>query len=1554
MQRFLAVFTLLLSLFSSISTAQTITIGTETNLGTGRTGSLPINPYYGYSYSQSFYLADEIDATGTITAIKYHFHGTSLANSRVLKIYMAQLSDKAFPTNNNQSWVNRNLFTLVYDGTIDSVSGYAWIRIPLTTPFAYNGVDNLVIGVDENNPSFDGVDDKFYYSNASSSAGFRSLCFYSDTYNPNPLLPLPGGLLVAAYPNVQIEGLTLNCKRPVTPSVSDNSGTSIIASWTAPTTGPLPTGYTWKVVPAGASVDAPTAFTGTTTDLSMPITGLSSGTSYDFYVRTTCTDRNLLRWTNPIQFTTGCPSLTNFPFIENFETTVGQSLPNCWTQTQVSGTPKYWRTEPTSGQLNTRSVSIQTAYDDEEYLILPQITLNGNQRLRYSTKVFDKRYAEGYAIKLSKTGKAPAQFNIALTDTMRVKNTEYRDTTHSLEAYSGTVYIAIHVPRANPSALNYLYFDDIVVEDIPQCLEPTVLRGTIVTADTAVLKWNQNGTDAARWQLYYGDSATVTLPYGSAALNGTKTIADSNFYTLCNLVQNKTYKWWVRRICGVGDTSRWSNVAYLNTPPACGQPTNIVIATDSTTARLRWTTNKRPTSWLIYYGLSDTTRAPTLPKNGLILTATDTSFVLPNLKYPKQYSLWIQSNCDTTVGNSTWSDKTIFQTYNKNDYCSNALLMPIDPNYATALTHPTLVSIGAEGLSQKLTCQGSDPSHLNDVWYKFVTPNNGQKVIIRTTSTNSGNTWVIALYDSCGGTALMCNIGNDPLNYQAIMNLCPYQYTPNKTYYIRMFPYDYASSTTTGLIIYNDPAVCPDIPRNDSFETAIRFSRLETVNGTNFLGTDEHAGLPSCEDGTKPMYDVWYKFSSGSGAERMLNADLVLRNSYAKSFKMTVYKASRSPAAELTWASNRSFCVSIFNSSSKGRIPIWGMEENQDYYVRVWSNTVPNQGRFELFFENVEMRDAAFAAPVYTSDDCTDISRVTIDSTNNNRWVPIRFDNSIDAIAEIKANGQNLGIIELTPHSSNDTLRHLGTEAYLARNMFLSAQYPPTAPIQMRFYLTGVEWDTLQANYPTLSDTTFRMIRMVGASGCKFNLDTVGFVQTRMSDATLQKLNEDYCIEFTTSELAHFFVTGIPPTEFSYPPLSFCKTDPPQNPVFVGATGGTFTSTPAGLTLNPKTGVVTPATSTPNVYDITYTFSDLYGGKTVQALVVIDTPLAIIQQPVSKKILTVGTPIKLSVGTKGSFVGYQWQKNGIDLFNSNGEGEVEDSLIIAATSLADTGMYSVIVESACGRIVSNITHVTTLNSGINVSVKVFLQGAFNTSTGLMNDNLRTLNLIPTVEPYGNLATFTHIKGNKGAGATPSVLAVSGSTAIVDWVFLELRDATTPSVIVATQSVLVRRDGVLVDVEGNASIYFDDVPEGNYYISIRHRTHLGIRTANALTFVKGTPTSFDFTTPMAEVYVNPTITTNPPTKTITVAGVDYRTLWTGDINQDGFVKYNGSKNDRSIILLKVGGILTNTASGYFSEDINLNGIVKYNGSLNDRSILLLNVGGILTNVLRQHL
>ncbi|MEM1319414.1 MAG: hypothetical protein AAGG75_04115 [Bacteroidota bacterium] len=45
-----------------------------------------------------------------------------------------------------------------------------------------------------------------------------------------------------------------------------------------------------------------------------------------------------------------------------------------------------------------------------------------------------------------------------------------------------------------------------------------------------------------------------------------------------------------------------------------------------------------------------------------------------------------------------------------------------------------------------------------------------------------------------------------------------------------------------------------------------------------------------------------------------------------------------------------------------------------------------------------------------------------------------------------------------------------------------------------------------------------------------------------------------------------------------------------------------------------------------------------------------------------------------------------------------------------------------------------------------VSPKIFLQGPFNTSTTLLNDDLRTDDWVPVLEPYSAMSGFTHING----------------------------------------------------------------------------------------------------------------------------------------------------------------------------------------------------------------
>ncbi len=58
---------------------------------------------------------------------------------------------------------------------------------------------------------------------------------------------------------------------------------------------------------------------------------------------------------------------------------------------------------------------------------------------------------------------------------------------------------------------------------------------------------------------------------------------------------------------------------------------------------------------------------------------------------------------------------------------------------------------------------------------------------------------------------------------------------------------------------------------------------------------------------------------------------------------------------------------------------------------------------------------------------------------------------------------------------------------------------------------------------------------------------------------------------------------------FNYPATAWCTTEPPAPAVVTGTAGGAFTAAPAGLTINAATGQITPSTSTPGTYDVTYT-----------------------------------------------------------------------------------------------------------------------------------------------------------------------------------------------------------------------------------------------------------------------------------------------------------------------------------------------------------------------------
>ena len=149
-----------------------------------------------------------------------------------------------------------------------------------------------------------------------------------------------------------------------------------------------------------------------------------------------------------------------------------------------------------------------------------------------------------------------------------------------------------------------------------------------------------------------------------------------------------------------------------------------------------------------------------------------------------------------------------------------------------------------------------------------------------------------------------------------------------------------------------------------------------------------------------------------------------------------------------------------------------------------------------------------------------------------------------------------------------------------------------------------------------------------------------------------------------------------------------------------------------------------------------------------------------------------------------------------------------------------------------------------VKTGPNLSVSVFLEGAFNENTGLMRTNLRDQNLLPLLQPY-SVAPWNYL-------GTESVASINDFPLnAVDWVLVELKMGT-PNLGVSVGTTLIERvagilldDGRVVAVDGFSPLSFSQISTGvDYHVLLRHRNHLDIISSG--TVRQGLNMTYDFT------------------------------------------------------------------------------------------------------------
>ncbi|MBO7540058.1 MAG: fibronectin type III domain-containing protein, partial [Bacteroidales bacterium] len=166
-----------------------VTVGS----GTTTTYNIPVNNLYCYTYSQQIFTAAELGGTAqTITAISFQYaYSTAMTRKTSCVIYLGHTSQATFSGTAN--YVPLANLTQVYSGTLNCSQG--WNTFTFSTPFNYNGRDNLVLAVDDNSGSYNSST----YTFNSHSASNKCIYFYHDSYNPNPSNPTSAGAYSSLY-----------------------------------------------------------------------------------------------------------------------------------------------------------------------------------------------------------------------------------------------------------------------------------------------------------------------------------------------------------------------------------------------------------------------------------------------------------------------------------------------------------------------------------------------------------------------------------------------------------------------------------------------------------------------------------------------------------------------------------------------------------------------------------------------------------------------------------------------------------------------------------------------------------------------------------------------------------------------------------------------------------------------------------------------------------------------------------------------------------------------------------------------------------------------------------------------------------------------------------------------------------------------------------------------------------------------------------------------------------------------------------------------------------
>ena len=285
--------------------------------------------------------------------------------------------------------------------------------------------------------------------------------------------------------------------------------------------------------------------------------GLIPSSYYDVRVAAICGVADTSDYSLAAQFVTGCAIISEFPLSENFDGIEGatnkQVLPLCWSAINTCTYSSYLyypmvymgSTYSNSGLNALRFYSYYSSYSDydpqDQYAILPQMEGVSGLRMKFNArKYMSSNRGDSVLIGVMTDPQDTATFEPI--QVIKPAAATYEPFEVRFDHYTGAgQYIAIKMLAANSSLSSRgFHIDDIVVEEIPNCLEPTGLAVFDIEEHSAKFTWSvEEGSD----YVYAVALASAGEPAEDAF------VAATDSMLISGLVDNTDYIVYLRRSC---------------------------------------------------------------------------------------------------------------------------------------------------------------------------------------------------------------------------------------------------------------------------------------------------------------------------------------------------------------------------------------------------------------------------------------------------------------------------------------------------------------------------------------------------------------------------------------------------------------------------------------------------------------------------------------------------------------------------------------------------------------------------------------------------------------------------------------------------------------------------------------------------------------------------------------------------------------------------------------------------------------------------------------------